>query len=370
MLALVKDRPSRIQGCLSSIATPDTAARRRYPLNEPEADLPPYLRDACTILQSEALRRLAKKPQVISFPSNAHVRNRLTHVLGVVSIASAIGSTLGLNVTLCASGAYGHDLGHVPYGHLGERFLRGNFDRPFRHEAFGVVVAQHIERAGRGLNLTHQTLKCMCDHSRGGGELHTNGHLPEADVVMFADKIDYIFSDGEDFFERRSEGGVRFLLAECPYLWRLYRWFGRSRDERVQRCVSALCEESAIEGRVSFQKSETAVTFAALKDQMYIDLYEFGVANRFECPPSGLIRSVSDMIGMLRDVSDMLRDVEPTVDPALLIALMTDEDIERLWGHSPREHDFRSVLQGMSIADMLPFLRGTPIEMNDPDLDW
>lgn len=384
MLALIRERPPSVQGCLSSFATPDTAARRRFPLSGSEALMPPYVRDACTIQRCDAFRRLAGKPAVISFPTNAHLNSRLSHVLRVVSVARTIGSMLGLNVSLCEAGAYGHDLGHVPFGHYGERILYGEREPRFRHELFGPVVAQCVEQGGKGLNLSHQTLVCMRDHSRGEGDLKTNGHLPEADAIMFADKFAYVFDDAHDFFDRAARNGVRFPLGEHPALWRRLRWFGRTPEERILKCVLALCEESAEAGRIAFRDSETAHAFETLRRQMYSELYETAEVERFERPPVPHLEDGVDIARMITDVKFALEEEEPSIDPALLVALMTDADVALLWecfqkGHATAQlvlpgfgltPTIRQVMRGMSISDIIPSLRGRRVEMDDPDLDW
>jgi len=161
--------------------------------------LDPFEMDVQKILESKAIRRLKDKTQVFCFPENPHVRTRLSHTFQVVSVSTLIARILGLNVHLCQAIAWGHDIGHTPYGHMGEEFIARMTGKDFRHEIFGMVIAQRIERMGKGLNLSFETLEGMGNHSRGDGSLTINPNLPlEYTAVMYADKIVYTFSDIKD----------------------------------------------------------------------------------------------------------------------------------------------------------------------------
>ena len=128
----------------------------------------PFLNDWSKIKHSKAYRQLSEKAQVIPLSGNSYVRHRGSHTGEVEAISVAISELLGLNTNLCRAISVGHDTGHIPYGHLGEEKLWEIIgDKSFRHSTFGVVRSQHIERKGKGLNLTYETLRGILGSSRG-----------------------------------------------------------------------------------------------------------------------------------------------------------------------------------------------------------
>jgi len=208
-----------VRHVLSHLAIKPELARRRWYSGRKDVDeyIGPtcnqFILDLYKLQQSKAMRRLANKTQVFPDPkSNRHIRTRLIHTLEVASIAGIIAEILGLDVQLTQAIAHGHDIGHAPFGHLGEEFISTITGQEFRHEVFACVVAQHIERQTHGLNLTLPTLLGIRAHSRGKGKMSLslvtmkNGCVDtvifEADIVMYADKIAYCFSDISDIFDR------------------------------------------------------------------------------------------------------------------------------------------------------------------------
>src|ERR687890_259443 len=141
-------------------ATPSYPAKRRVP--EPDSPLrTPFQRDRDRIVHAKAFRRLKHKTQVFIAPEGDHYRTRLTHTLEVVGIPRTGARALQLNEDLTEAIALGHDLGHPPFGHIGEaaldECLRGSFGIGFRHNEQSVRVVEFLERDGRGLNLTAET---------------------------------------------------------------------------------------------------------------------------------------------------------------------------------------------------------------------
>ena len=152
-----------------------------------------FQRDVDRITHSKAFRRLKHKTQVFLEPEGDHYRTRLTHTLEVTRIARAIARALALNEDLTEAIGLGHDLGHTPFGHAGERALRVIYAEGFHHYEQSLRVVDRIEKSGRGLNLTHET--------RMGILHHTTGHPDdscEAVAVRLADKIAYINHDIDD----------------------------------------------------------------------------------------------------------------------------------------------------------------------------
>jgi dGTPase len=171
------------------------AARR-----EPERDSPlrtPFQRDRDRIVHSKAFRRLKSKTQVFIAPEGDHYRTRLTHTLETCMIARTSARALGLNEDLVEAIGYGHDLGHPPFGHIGEEVLdealRDHAGRSFRHNRHSLRVVDVLERDGRGLNLTEQV--------RDGILRHTGAERPgtlEGRLVRLVDRVAYINHDIDD----------------------------------------------------------------------------------------------------------------------------------------------------------------------------
>jgi len=350
-----------VRGCLSSVATPDAAARRRYDDHRDDDRVlglcvSPFEIDAVKLSNSKAMRRLFRKTQVVSLPTNAHTRNRGTHTLEVECLSTLVARILGLNASLCRAGALGHDQGHVGFGHAGEKFISEKTGKPFRHEVFGVVVAQKLERRGRGLNLTWQTLDVMRSHSRGSGELNAGQTSPEGNVVMFADKIAYLFADYNDMFKRDSMNGARMRVEDYEGLEEAVGWFGGTQRQRQYNCLAQLCLESAERGEVSFTTSEAAQRFAVALKAMY---QAYRAINW-----SGVGSVIDSVYGVLE------RNL-PDVDPALVYALLTEQDIEAIHAQALRSHlGMGDFLRAFSVVEIMPYLRGKDIDFANPDLDW
>lgn len=346
-------------GCLSKYRTPDGVAVRRYP---PERDEDAYLLDFGSpysidafqkILLSKTFRRLNYKTQVFTANVNAHVRTRSSHTYEVVSIATAIARILGLNENLCQAIALGHDIGHVPFGHTGEKFISKITGKNFRHEVFSAVIAQKIERKGGGLNLTHQVLEGILNHSRGAGSLWIGEKMsPEAAATMFADKIAYIWADINDIFVK-----TKFLnINDFPELGKLVNECGKDQRERVAFCIKNLCCESAEKGAVSFTSSTAAQIFSRMKELMYLNFYE-------------TLRDIASLEKVLGRVYKFLAEtpIIKDADPAIVLSLMTDNDVLSLNSKNViNAEDF----YGCSVTEILPYLKGKDIDFTDPDLDW
>jgi dGTPase len=181
---------------LSPLAMPSYPARRRVD----EADSPvrtPFQRDRDRIVHSKAFRRLKHKTQVFVAPEGDHYRTRLTHTLEACGIARTVARALGLNEDLTEAIGLGHDLGHPPFGHIGEEALdaalRDGCGGEFRHNVHSLRVVDVLERQGRGLNLTEPV--------RDGILNHTGPRKPatlEGRVVRLVDRVAYINHDIDD----------------------------------------------------------------------------------------------------------------------------------------------------------------------------
>ena len=152
-----------------------------------------YQRDVDRIVYSKAFRRMKHKTQVFLQPEGDHYRTRLTHTLEVMRISRTIARALRLNEDLTEAIAFGHDLGHTPFGHAGEKALQEITGKPFHHNEQSLRVVDLLEKDGEGLNLCYET--------RMGIVGHTGDRIPETlegQIVRMADRIAYINHDIDD----------------------------------------------------------------------------------------------------------------------------------------------------------------------------
>ena len=178
---------------LSPYATLSKDARGRDRAEE-ECDIRPvFQRDRDRILHCKAFRRLKQKTQVFLLPKGDHYRTRLTHTLEVSQNARTIAKALRLNEDLVEAIALGHDLGHTPFGHAGERALDEVCPLGFQHNEQSVRVVERLEKQGEGLNLTWEVRDGILNHKSAG-----TPHTLEGQIVRLSDKIAYINHDIDD----------------------------------------------------------------------------------------------------------------------------------------------------------------------------
>lgn len=176
--------------CPKARKSADSKGRTVYEAPDPLRTC--FQRDRDRIIHSNAFRRLKYKTQVFLDPERDHYRTRLTHTLEVSQIARTISRALMLNEDLTEAIAIGHDLGHTPFGHAGERALDEICPLGFRHNEQSVRVVEHLEKNGRGLNLTFEVKDGILNHTSGVAE------TLEGRVVRLADRIAYINHDIDD----------------------------------------------------------------------------------------------------------------------------------------------------------------------------
>ena len=189
--------------------------------------------DRDRIVHSKAFRRLKHKTQVFVAPEGDHYRVRLTHTLEVAQIARTIARALRLNEDLTEAIALGHDLGHTPFGHLGEEALSPFLGRPFRHNEQSLRVVDFLENDGRGLNLAWEVRDGIVNHPWATP-------LPatlEGQVARFADRIAYVNHDVDDAM-RAGLLRPEDLPAEARSV------LGITNDERVNTMVGDLVAQS------------------------------------------------------------------------------------------------------------------------------
>lgn len=178
---------------LSPFATLSVNSRGRD-REEPQCDIRPvFQRDRDRILHCKSFRRLKHKTQVFLSPKGDHYRTRLTHTLEVSQNARTIAKALRLNEDLVEAIALGHDLGHTPFGHAGERILNELCEEGYRHNEQSVRIVEKLEKDGKGLNLTWEVRDGILNH-----QTSMMLHTLEGKIVRLSDKIAYINHDIDD----------------------------------------------------------------------------------------------------------------------------------------------------------------------------
>jgi dGTPase len=233
-VAVPRERSEEIEReTLSPTATLASASKGREH-DEPQDDLRTcFQRDRDRIVHSKAFRRLKHKTQVFLAPEGDHYRVRLTHTLEVSQIARTAARALRLNEDLTEAIALGHDLGHTPFGHLGEQALTPFLGKPFRHNEQSLRIVDHLENDGQGLNLSWEVRDGIVNHTWSMPEPSTL----EAQVVRFADRIAYVNHDVDDSIR----AGV---LTEEDLPTDVVEVLGRSHAERVNTLVTDLVDNS------------------------------------------------------------------------------------------------------------------------------
>ncbi|HSD49202.1 MAG TPA: deoxyguanosinetriphosphate triphosphohydrolase [Actinomycetota bacterium] len=246
---------------LSPNATLSAASKGRE-TDEPQDPLRTcFQRDRDRIVHSKAFRRLKHKTQVFIAPEGDHYRVRLTHTLEVSQIARTAARALRLNEDLTEAIALGHDLGHTPFGHLGEQALTPFLDKPFRHNEESLRIVDHLENEGRGLNLTWEVRDGILHHPWSMPEPST----PEGRVVRLADRIAYVNHDVDD----AVRAGV---LAKDELPRPALDVLGRTHGERINTLVTDLVEHSADPSQVHLSE-DVSRALDALRDFMFERVY-------------------------------------------------------------------------------------------------
>lgn len=229
---------------------------------EPECDIRPvFQRDRDRILHCKAFRRLKQKTQVFLLPKGDHYRTRLTHTLEVSQNARTIAKALRLNEDLVEAIALGHDLGHTPFGHAGERALNAVNPFGFRHNEQSVRVVECLEKQGQGLNLTWEVVDGIRNHKTSG----TPGTL-EGEIVRLSDKIAYINHDIDDAIR----GG---LLTEQDIPSEFTKVLGTTTRIRLDTMVHNVITNSMDQPQIQMS-SEVEKAMKGLRRFMFENVYE------------------------------------------------------------------------------------------------
>jgi dGTPase len=246
---------------LSERATLSAASKGREREEEPHHMRTAFQIDRDRIVHSKSFRRLKHKTQVFISPEGDHYRVRLTHALEVTQIARTIARALRLNEDLTEAIALGHDLGHTPFGHLGEEALTPYLSRPFHHSEQSLRVVDHLERDGRGLNLTWEVRDGILGHP---WKMDPPATL-EGQIVRMADRIAYVNHDIDDAIRAG-------FLSESDLPADAIEVLGGSHGERIERLVDDVVATSDDADHVGMSP-EVAAALDALRDFMFERVY-------------------------------------------------------------------------------------------------
>jgi len=198
----VREQTEKREEALSPYAAKSKFSRGRLKWEEPCPIRTSFQRDRDRIIYSKAFRRLKHKTQVFIAPLSDHYVTRLTHTLEVSQIARTIARALNLNEDLAEAIALGHDLGHTPFGHIGEEVLNELYHGGFRHNEQSLRVVDLLEREGQGLNLTWEVRDGILNHSKGQADILGEGwgdvNTLEGQICKIADIVAYVNHDVED----------------------------------------------------------------------------------------------------------------------------------------------------------------------------
>ena len=276
----LREQTQRREDSLLSPFACRSAQSRGRARQEKECDIrTPFQRDIDRIVYSKAFRRLKHKTQVFLQPEGDHYRTRMTHTLEVSRIARTIARALDLNEDLTEAIALGHDLGHTPFGHAGERMLAQLMPEGFAHYQQSVRVVDRLEKNGQGLNLTWEV--------RNGILCHTKG-IPaatlEGQVVRLADHIAYINHDIEDALR----GGVIFPM-DIPL--EVSNVLGFTHGDRINTLVHDAITASQGQDHI-VQSHPVEEAMLALKDFMFASVYTNPLAKGEEGKAQNMLQAL------------------------------------------------------------------------------
>ena len=249
-------------------------------VDEPQCDIRPvFQRDRDRILHSKAFRRLKNKTQVFLTPKGDHYRTRMSHTLEVSQNARTIAKALRLNEDLVEAIALGHDLGHTPFGHAGERVLNRLTKGQFKHNEQSVRIVEKLEKDGVGLNLTWEVRDGILNH-----EMNLTPATLEGRIVRLSDKIAYINADFDD--------GIRAgILCEEDIPLELRKELGYSTKDRLDHLIHDMIINS--QGKNDITMSEaTYQAFLELRKFMFTNLYTNSIAKAEEIKAEAMIEQL------------------------------------------------------------------------------
>jgi dGTPase len=272
-LETIREKLERIEkDNLAEKACLSTASRGRTRHEEPHPFRTAFQRDRDRIIHCKSFRRLKHKTQVFLSPYGDHYRTRLTHTLEVSQIARTIAKALRLNEDLTEAIALGHDLGHTPFGHAGEKALDDLLEGGFSHYRQSLRVIEKLEYEGKGLNLTFEVRDGISRHSKGMGEiLNSDAQIMpqtlEGQIVRISDVIAYVNHDVDDAL--RAE-----VIKKEDIPVRVFEILGKYHASRIDRMVDDVIKASLAQGLDRILMSpEIMDAVTELRDFLYESVY-------------------------------------------------------------------------------------------------
>jgi dGTPase len=270
----IEETESRI---LSPYASLSKNSKGRKAFEEPCEIRTAYQRDRDRIIHCPSFRRLKHKTQVFLAPERDHYRTRLTHTLEVSQIARTIARALSLNEDLTEAVALGHDLGHTPFGHAGERALKSCYGAGFNHFEQSVRVVEVLEKHGRGLNLTAEVVNGILCHTKGEAAETLEGR-----IVRIADKIAYMNHDIDDALRAG-------ILLESDIPDKIKSTLGGTKSERIKILVMSVIDGSGDDINMT---AEIAESFLMLHEFLFESVYTNKKAKGEEAKAEALVISL------------------------------------------------------------------------------
>ena len=287
---------------LAPWASLSAESRGREREEEPCDIRPAFQRDRDRILHSKSFRRLKDKTQVFLAPAGDHYRTRMTHTLEVSQNARTIAKALCLNEDLVEAIALGHDLGHTPFGHAGERALNRICPLGFHHNEQSLRLVDVLERDGRGLNLTWEVRDGILNHQTSGSPATLEGQ-----IVRISDKIAYFHHDMDD----AMRAGI---LTEADVPEEITRVVGRTTGERLDCFIHDMIRTSQGQPRIAMSEP-VAKAMRDMRAFMHRRVYADPVAKAEEYKAEKLVEV---LYTYYMDHTDQL--------PAFMQKLIVDED--------------------------------------------
>ena len=264
---------------LSPYASHSTDSKGRVRPEEQCDIRPVFQRDRDRIIHCKAFRRLKDKTQVFLSPEGDHYRTRLTHTLEVSQNARTIAKALRLNEELVEAIALGHDLGHTPFGHAGERALNRICPLGFEHSLQSVRTVDRLEKNGRGLNLTYEVRDGILNHQTIG-----KPHTLEGKIVRFSDKIAYIHHDMDD--------AVRAgILKESDVPREIRDVIGSTPGDRLDHFIHDIVT-SSMEKNDILMSERTHVAMLCMREFMFENVYQNPIAKSEETKAERLMETL------------------------------------------------------------------------------
>ena len=275
----ISEQNEKLILCERACFCTNTAGRK---ISEPESELRTcYQRDRDRIIHCKAFRRLKHKTQVFLSPESDHYRTRLTHTLEVAQIARTIARALRLNEDLTEAIALGHDLGHTPFGHAGERALN-EITGSFAQDEQSVRVCEKLEKNGRGLNLTYEVLDGILHHTKG-----EEAHTLEGRIVRTADRVAYINHDIDD--------AVRAGVISNDDIPRdIAKHLGCTKSQRINTLVTSIVNNSVDTVKMD---GETEKYYDLLHEFLFESVYKNPVAKSEETKVKGIVEGLFEYYG-------------------------------------------------------------------------